>query len=172
MTEQDSIKLHRIYEIYEQPMYRIAFAVLKDCQAAEDAVSEAFIRIIKNLGKISEPDSEKTKRYIVKIIRSTSVEQYRSRKRFFQREQAIDDETMQIPSMTDVESEVLSRQKENILSVLADDEKKLVELRCMMDMSWKDISKLLFISESAARKRFERIKKKLVSLKGDMPDER
>ena len=172
MTEQDSIKLHRIYEIYEQPMYRIAFAVLKDCQAAEDAVSEAFIRIIKNLGKISAPDSEKTKRYIVKIIRSTSVEQYRSRKRFFQREQAIDDEIMQIPSMTDVESEVFSRQKENILSVLADDEKKLVELRCMMDMSWKDISKLLFISESAARKRFERIKKRLVSLKGDMPDER
>lgn len=153
-------------------MYRIAFAVLKDCQAAEDAVSEAFIRIIKNLGKISEPDSEKTKSYIVKIIRSTSVEQYRSRKRFFQRERTIDDEVLQMPSVADVESEVLSRQGGSIINILEEDEKKLVELRCMRDMSWKDISKLLFISESAARKRFERVKKRLLSLKGDMPDER
>lgn len=44
-------KLDILYNLYEQPMYRVAYAILhKKCQA-EDAVSESFIKIAENLGK-------------------------------------------------------------------------------------------------------------------------
>ena len=73
MTNDESIKLKSLYEIYEQPMYRIAYAVLHDEGLAEDAVSEAFIRIMHRISKLGDCQSEKTKAYIVKVIKSTSI---------------------------------------------------------------------------------------------------
>ena len=46
MTNAETEKLNKLYEIYEQPMYRIAFSVLKNSSDAEDAVSDAFMNII------------------------------------------------------------------------------------------------------------------------------
>ncbi|MBQ6211654.1 MAG: hypothetical protein IJJ57_02015, partial [Ruminococcus sp.] len=53
MTYDETEKLKKLYSIYEQPMYRIAYAVLHDEGLAEDAVSEAFIRIMRKLSKFS-----------------------------------------------------------------------------------------------------------------------
>ena len=71
MTSEDSEKIRELYEIYEQPMFRIAYAILHDSALAEDAVSDAFIRIIGKLDRLKAPDSPKTKQYIVKTIKST-----------------------------------------------------------------------------------------------------
>ena len=57
MTYEDSQKLHSLYELYEQPMYRIAFAVLHSSSLAEDAVSDAFVTVIRHLHKFKEPVS-------------------------------------------------------------------------------------------------------------------
>lgn len=46
-------KLHTLYKIYEKPMYHIAYAILHHTQQTEDAVSEAFCRVIANLHKIA-----------------------------------------------------------------------------------------------------------------------
>ena len=54
MTNAETEKLKKLYEIYEQPMYRIAFSVLKNSSDAEDAVSDAFMSIIKKIGSIAE----------------------------------------------------------------------------------------------------------------------
>ena len=50
-------KLHTLYKIYEKPMYHIAYAILHHTQQTEDAVSEAFCRVIANLHKIGDPES-------------------------------------------------------------------------------------------------------------------
>lgn len=68
-------KLQTLYQIYEKPMYHIAYAILHHPQQAEDAVSEAFCRVIRHLDKIGEPEHPKTKQYMIKIIRSS--ESYR-----------------------------------------------------------------------------------------------
>lgn len=49
--EKEQEKLKLLYDIYEQPMYRIAYAILHHTEQAEDAVSDAFLRILKNLKK-------------------------------------------------------------------------------------------------------------------------
>ena len=82
MTSEDSEKIRELYEIYEQPMFRIAYAVLHDSALAEDAVSDAFIRIIGKLDRLKAPDSPKTKQYIVKTIKSTSINIYRKNRRW------------------------------------------------------------------------------------------
>ena len=63
--EKEQEKLKLLYDIYEQPMYRIAYAILHHTEQAEDAVSDAFLRILKNLKKIGDVRSEKTKHYII-----------------------------------------------------------------------------------------------------------
>lgn len=57
--EKEQEKLKLLYDIYEQPMYRIAYAILHHTEQAEDAVSDAFLRILKNLKKIGDVRSEK-----------------------------------------------------------------------------------------------------------------
>ncbi|MBR2284408.1 MAG: sigma-70 family RNA polymerase sigma factor [Ruminococcus sp.] len=163
MNKDDSEKIRRLYELYEQPMYRIAFAVLKSPETAEDAVSEAFLRLIRHIGRIKDPGSEDTRRYIVKVIRSAAITQYRMLKKSMERERSADDETLQIPdSRQDIEEAVIGRDSaDSVLRRLSDEDRQLVELRCVEGLSWHEAAGRLGIAEAAARKRFERAKKRL-----------
>ncbi|MCM1506801.1 MAG: sigma-70 family RNA polymerase sigma factor [Ruminococcus flavefaciens] len=177
MKPEDNEKLNRIYQLYEQPMYRIAFAVLKNPELAEDAVSDAFMRIIDRLNKIKIPESDKTKAYIVKVIKSTSINIYRKNKRSLVRELPIDDSIVQIPdSSQNIEEHVISvmdgQDKRNLLNKLDDTDRNIIMLRCGNEMSWKEVAEHTSMTESTARKRFERAKKKLINMKGEMSDEK
>lgn len=177
MTHEDSEKIKRIYEIYEQPMYRIAFAVLRRCDLAEDAVSDAFIRIIDRLKKIKAPDSPKTKAYIVKVIKSTSINIYRKNKRLLIRESPIDDSIRQIPDISQnveehVESEMDRQNKRNLINTLNETDRNIIDLRCVKQLSWKEVAERTSLTESTARKRFERAGKHLTKMKGDLTDEK
>ncbi len=78
---EKSEKLERLFLLYEQPMYRVAYSILNSVWQAEDAVSLAFVKLSENIDRIDEPESEKTKRYVKKIIRNTSIDLYRKNKR-------------------------------------------------------------------------------------------
>lgn len=177
MTQEDNDKIKLLYEIYEQPMYRIAYAVLKNTGLAEDAVSDAFVRIIRRLNRIKDPYSEKTKAYIVKIIKSTSVNIYRKNKRIINRETVIDDTVLQISdSSQNTEENVIERienqNRRNLFNKLDNTDRTIINLRYGNDLSWKEVAERTDMTESTVRKRFERAKKKLLSMKGDMSDEK
>ena len=70
-------KFETIYRMYRNYMFRAALAILKNPQDAEDAVHSAFVSIAENMKKISEPDSLKTKGYIVTIVRNSAIDLYR-----------------------------------------------------------------------------------------------
>ncbi|MBD5160251.1 MAG: sigma-70 family RNA polymerase sigma factor [Ruminococcus sp.] len=177
MTQENSDKIKLLYEIYEQPMFRIAFAVLKDSGLAEDAVSDAFIRIIGRLRKIKDPHSDRTKAYIVKIIKSTSINIYRKNKRVINRETVIDDTVLQISdSSQNTEENVIDRlenqNRRNLFNKLDEKDRTIITLRYGNDLTWKEVAEQTSMTESTVRKRFERAKKKLLSMKGDMSDEK
>lgn len=177
MTQENSDKIKLLYEIYEQPMFRIAFAVLKDSGLAEDAVSDAFIRIIGRLWKIKDPHSDRTKAYIVKIIKSTSINIYRKNRKVINRETAIDDTVLQISDTSqNTEENVIDRMenqnRRNLFNKLDEKDRTIITLRYGNDLSWKEVAEQTSMTESTVRKRFERAKKKLLSMKGDMSDEK
>lgn len=176
MTNEESDKLKRLYEFYEQPMYRIAFSVLHNSELAEDAVSDAFERIIKKIHNFKEIPSDKTKSYIVKIIKSTSINIYRKNKRTVEREIPIDDEMFQYEDIgQDVEIDIIRKEsKKSIFSMLkklGETDEKIVILRCLKELSWKEVAEKMSITEVSARKRFERSRKRLISMKGEIDDE-
>mgnify|MGYP000590374628 CR=1 FL=1 len=61
-SSQQKEKLHQLYALYDQPLYRIAYAILHQTEQAEDAVSDAFLKIIavQASGKVSSYDKHYT----------------------------------------------------------------------------------------------------------------
>lgn len=53
-TEQEKTKFEQLYLTYRQTMFYVANSVLHDTQLAEDAVHQAFLRIMDHMGNILE----------------------------------------------------------------------------------------------------------------------
>ncbi|MBQ1340738.1 MAG: sigma-70 family RNA polymerase sigma factor [Ruminococcus sp.] len=172
MDLKESIKIQKLYEIYEQPMYRIAYAFLHNREMAEDAVSEAFVRIIGKINRLGDAESPKTKSYIVKVIKSTSIGIYRRNKRKYMYEQPIDDNIMQLSDpLTDVEDKIIAGSTGEIMNGLEETDRTIVMFRCRYEMPYKEIAQRTSMSEAAVRKRFERAKRRIIKLRGENPNE-
>jgi len=172
MDLKESIKIQKLYEIYEQPMYRIAYAFLHNREMAEDAVSEAFVRIIGKINRLGDAESPKTKSYIVKVIKSTSIGIYRRNKRKYTYEQPIDDNIMQLSDpLTDVEDKIIAGSTGEIMNGLEETDRAIVMFRCRYEMPYKEIAQRTSMSEAAVRKRFERAKRRIIKLRGENPNE-
>ena len=170
--EENRRKIEHLYELYEQPMYRIAYAILHHVQQAEDATHDAFVKIIGSLSQIDEVSSPETKHFIVQIIRNTAINQYRRNAADAQHFTELDDTAAQIP---DENNEVQQRLRhmeqaeevQEILDGLSTSEREILQLRCEEELSFKEIANRLSLSEDAVRKRFERAKKAARKQKGE-----
>lgn len=80
-TEEDRDKLTFLYQNYKQTMYYVAYQILKHEANAEDAVHNAFVRIIQHLDKIDISDSKRTKAFLVVITEHIAIDHYRKNKR-------------------------------------------------------------------------------------------
>lgn len=168
MEFSDAHKLKELYELYEQPMYRIAYAFLHNKEMAEDAVSDAFVRIIGKIRRLGEADSPKTKAYIIKVIKSTSIGIYRKNKRTFIHELPMNEDTYDIPDVyTDVEGSVITDSRGELLDALSETDRRIIVLRCRDEMQWKEVADIVSLSETAVRKRFERAKRQIIKLRGE-----
>jgi len=69
-----------LFNEYRSLMLFIANGVLNDYALAEDAVSESFIRIIRNLHKVDEIFCHKTRSLVVTIVKNVAIDMYNKRK--------------------------------------------------------------------------------------------
>lgn len=86
----DQDKALELYNKYNRLMLYIAKGILHDKLLAEDAVSQAFIKIIENLNKIDMNNCNKTKSYVVTIIRNISFNMLTQQERIIMRDELID----------------------------------------------------------------------------------
>ncbi len=70
-----------LYTTYQSAMYRIAYAILRDEGLAEDAVQQTFLKILKEFSRLEGITSNKTKSFIVILVRNTAIDLYRKRRR-------------------------------------------------------------------------------------------
>lgn len=167
----DTEKLEALYLLYEKPLYRIAFAVLHQHEQAEDAVHDAFCKVMRHIRKLGAPDAPETKAYMISVIRSTAFNQYRKNERENAHTVRISEETVQIADPEDalrahIKKSVLQQTINALLSDLADTDRSIILLHCRDGLTFAEIGSALHISEQAARKRFERARKQLKSQKG------
>ena len=72
-TAAEKEKFEKLYEQYRKLMMAEANAILKSKHLAEDAVQEAFLRIIKSFDHVEEILSPRTKRFVVIIARNAAL---------------------------------------------------------------------------------------------------
>lgn len=80
-SEPEKEKFRKIYDAYRNLMFYVANKILQNEWDAEDAVQQAFLSIVKNLEKISDPVRKKTQLYIVTIVEHKAIDIYQAKKR-------------------------------------------------------------------------------------------
>ena len=158
-------KFEYVYKKYKNLMLKKAYDVLRDPTLAEDAVSEAFIRIYKNLDKIEDPDSGRCIAFVAMIVRNTALTILASHKKQITGDD-ISEETQE--DGFDLEGHVISGICAS--SIFGQIDELSHELRSVFilkfghDLSHRDIGNMLGISENNVTVRLHRAKKKLAAI--------
>lgn len=165
MSDDEIDFINQIYSKMNVKMYNISFNILRNKFDAEEAISQTFLKIIENIDRISSLPCPQIEPYCVIILKNETINVIRKRKKTIYIEDM--DYFEDKEENYNIEEEYLERvNKEQLLSCinrLSDDEKNFIYLRFVNEMRFKEISELLGITEEAAKKRSQRILKKLRS---------
>ena len=165
-TEDEKERFEFIYKRYKSLLLGKAYAILRDYNLAQDAVSEAFIRAYKNLGKLNDLESGRTAAFLVMITRNTSLTLLSKRKR----SEPADISEFDTADDFDTEQAVVSGSSAADMLKLVDSLKEELKtpflLRYAYDLSNKEIGRLLKISESNVGVRIHRARSKLAEMLG------
>lgn len=158
-SEDDQIKFNIIFNRYYRLMGFVAKGILKSQDDVEDVVQEALIKIAKNISKISEPESLKTKSFVVLITENTAKDFLRSNKIISV--ELTDDNINEDDLKKDIDT---LDELACIILKLPDKYRDMLLLKHYYGFSLLEISKLLGISLSNAQKLEQRVKLKLKQL--------
>lgn len=161
-SEEEISKFELIYSTYKKQMYYTANNILKDSHLAEDAVHNAFLRIINNLEKIEDINSHKTKGLIVIIVKNVSIDIYRKNKK--ER-----DNTIFIDDLDDINGyDEINKNEigdlEIAISKLPENYKQVFLLKFSHELTDNEISEILDIKPDNVRKRIFRGREKLKNI--------
>lgn len=165
-TQEDISKFELIYNTYKKQMYYTANNILKDNYLAEDAVHNAFLRIIDNLEKIDDVNSHSTKGLIVIIVKNVSIDIYRKNKKERDNTIFIDD-LEQIHGYDEIDKSDFG-DLEIAISKLPENYKQAFLLKFSHELTDNEISEVLGIKADNVRKRISRGREKLKNILKEM----
>lgn len=150
--------IEKLYKDNKQLMYKTAFSVLHNPEQAEDAVQEAFLRIIKNFSKFSSYSCNENVAYLVIIVRGISLNMLAAGKRTTK----LDDD---IPSSDNIEKttegdiayEQIVRNIERLSPAL----KNIATMLWVGNLSESEIAELLGMNINTVRSSVSRARKQL-----------
>ncbi len=150
-----SKRIEIIYNKYCKFMYKVAYDILKEKYYAEDAVQQSFIRIINNLDKIGDIESQKTRNFIGLITRNISIDIYNSRKK---QSDAIGDDITENPD-NDLSAIIIKKETVANLKKYINELKPIYYIPLVMKAqgySVNEIADTLGINSKTVQKRIER----------------
>lgn len=164
--QEDKDKLMLIYKKYQKLMLKIAFSVLNDFELSKDIVHDSIIKIAKIISSFEDIESIKTKNTIVIITKNTAInEKNKMHKHLLLN---IDEINKNAISNTSVENEALNNiMFETIASSIEKLDYKysdILQLKFEADLSDKQISEILGISNDLCRKRLQTARSLLIKL--------
>ena len=148
-TKSDAF-IEEAVEKYSDTLYRIALNITKNCDDAFDVCQEAFVRLLKNRGKINDDNHLKAWLIRVTVNLAKSVQRQNARRGCVPLDEAAE------LSSTDNCGELTE-----IVRSLPEKYATVIHLFYYEDMKISEISRALGISQSAVKLRLFRGKEKL-----------
>lgn len=151
-----------LFNLYEQPMYRIAFAILHDAGQAEDAVMDAFVKILKSDRLTEGLRSDATKRMMLRAVQQTSIDRYRRNRKeratITPSQNAIEAASSTVVDESDIRehARIDGLGASDMISELPENYRAVLQKRIIEDLSVAQTAQDLGISEANVRKRQQR----------------
>lgn len=168
-SDDAAARLTRLFELYEQRMYRVAFAILHDEGQAEDAVMSAFEGIVRN-GKVPRDlASKEVERLAFASARNAAIDQYRKNARERQHMRPISDSEFGIAASPDDEpgrAAISQAGFDSLIEPLGKPQQDVLRERFVVGSSVREAASNLGISEASVRKRQQRAIAQIRNLKG------
>ena len=80
-TEEDRERFLKLHGAYEKKLYAVAARVLGDPAAAEDAVQQTWLQIIRRWDRVRTLPWSETEGYLVTAVKNTAVDMLRRERR-------------------------------------------------------------------------------------------
>ena len=162
--ESSQTKFEQLYMLHRHTMIYEANRILHDQMLAEDAVHDAFLRLMKHLENISDPECHKTRAFVVIVVRNIALDYCRRKQRqaelhvgsaaFTKAENTLNpEETYEQKEMREDISRIMEQMHPSYAEILA--------LKYTFEYSDQEIAQLLGITHENARTRLHRAKQQL-----------
>lgn len=160
-TPQEKDKVEQLYHAYRHLMKYIALEFLHNDTLAEDAVHDAFLRLIRHLGKIGAPESPKTRSFVCIVARSAAMDVLKAEKKHA----TVAMEDIPEPGQTQnlfatMELKVILAALDSLPAV----HKDILALKVYHGLSDGQIAEVLELTATATRKRLQRARAALAEL--------
>ena len=155
---QKNMYFEQLYDRYSDKVYRKCLSFVKDDAKAEDFTHDIFLKLVLNLASYKE--TAKFSTWLYSITYNYCIDQTRVSKKYS--EVGLDDNFDVPDDGDDAEiAEMEALQLNKALKQLLPEEKSILMMKYQDDLSIKEISKSLDVSESAVKMRLLRAKEKL-----------
>jgi RNA polymerase sigma-70 factor, ECF subfamily len=167
----DESAWRRLVEDTQRDVYALCLRILRDPDDAAEATQETYIKVWRGLGSFRGDAMFTT--WLYRVAANAAISKQRSRKRKRTHETQGDDALMQLTAPGSTETEAAARMDvrrlEGFVASLPEHYRSVVILRDVYGLSLEEIGSELKISETAAKVRLHRARKKLKDMM--YPDE-
>jgi RNA polymerase sigma factor (sigma-70 family) len=155
---QKNLYFEQLYDRYSDKVYRKCLSFVKDDAKAEDFTHDIFLKLVLNLSSYKE--TAKFSTWLYSITYNYCIDQTRVAKKYS--EVGLDD-NFDVPDDDDDSeiAELEAQQLNKAMKQILPEEKSILMMKYQDDLSIKEISDSLDISESAVKMRLLRAKEKL-----------
>jgi RNA polymerase sigma-70 factor (ECF subfamily) len=159
-----TLEFQRLYDSAFQVLFRVAFRVTNNREAAEDLCQESFFRLYEK--NMVFPNPEEAKYWLIRVVKNASLNyakrKDRERKAYQRafREDFRQEETGEGLLVKKETSEEIQR----ALEILPENLRMVLILKEYADMNYKEIGKVLGISEGNVKVRVFRARERLAAL--------
>ena len=158
-TDADKSKFEILYTEYRALMFYVANQILNNDQDSEDAVHQAFEKIIEIIDKIEVSKCPKTKSLVVTIVERKAIDLYRMQKRRVVL--PLDEENANLYSTSQIEVVPDKVSIAQAIAALSPKYRELLLLKYDNGYSDREIAQMLSITIDNVRKTIQRAKGQL-----------
>ena len=139
---------NKLYKKYKELVYRIAFSILKNKENSEDVTQKVFIKIWNMESQKLPKNNEAC--WLYSITKNEAIDLIRAQKALLNV-----DELYYISEENEEINNIINKDYYNrIISKLNQKEQEIISLKILSDLSFKEISQILNISESTVKWRY------------------
>ncbi|GGH18390.1 sigma-70 family RNA polymerase sigma factor [Paenibacillus segetis] len=145
----------KLFQQFEEDLYRTAYVYLKNQEDALDVVQETAYRSFKSITSLKEPKYFKT--WLIRIAMSCSIDLLRQRKKVIQLKPDYYGRTME----SEEDNLPLSLSLKDLIDLIDEDEKSVIILRFYHDYTIQQTAEILSVPLGTAKTILYRALKKL-----------